>query len=127
MVLKIFTGCDCLNSNVIFHIDEFQKWNLLLNNVKNLLLSYGDSLSSISVEVLANSEAVKGYIYSSNLIDKCLLKVLAQKGVTFAACNNALLGMNISKQQIFPFVKVVPVGVRELIDKQQEGYAYIKP
>lgn len=51
-----------MNSNVIFHIDEFQKWNLLLNNVKNLLLSYDNSLSSISVEVLANSEAVKGYI-----------------------------------------------------------------
>lgn len=114
-----------MNSNVIFHIDEFQKWNLLLNNVKNLLLSYDNSLSSISVEVLANSEAVKGYIYSNDLSDK--LKILSQEGVAFAACNNALIGMNISKEQVFPFVKVVPVGVRELIDKQQEGYAYIKP
>ena len=114
-----------MNTNVIFHIDEFQKWNLLLNNVNNLLLSYDNPLSSISVEVLANSEAVKGYIYSSGLSDN--LKILFQEGVSFAACNNALMGMNISKEQIFPFVKVVSVGVRELIDKQQEGYAYIKP
>lgn len=118
-------GCDCMNSNVIFHIDEFQKWNLLLNNVKNLLLSYDNSPSSISVEVLANSEAVKGYIYSSDLVDK--LRIFSQEDVTFAACNNALMGMNISREQILPFVRVVPVGVRELIEKQQEGYAYIKP
>lgn len=122
----MFTGSGCMNSHVIFHIDEFQKWDLLLNNVKNLLLSY-DNTSSISIEVLANSEAVKGYIYSSDLVDKNSLEILSQKGVIFAACNNALLGMNISKDQIFSFIKVVPVGVRELIDKQQEGYAYIKP
>ncbi|MGW8114915.1 DsrE family protein [Caproicibacterium sp. NSD3] len=113
--------------HVIFHIDEFQKWKLLLNNVKNLLLSYDNEPSNISVEVLANSEAVKGYIDNSDLVDKNSLKVLSQKGVTFAACNNALLGMGLSKEEIFPFVKIVPVGVRELIDKQQEGYAYIKP
>jgi intracellular sulfur oxidation DsrE/DsrF family protein len=55
------------------------------------------------------------------------LEVLSQKGVTFAACSNALLSMGLSKEEIFPFVKIVPVGVRELINKQQEGYAYIKP
>ncbi|WP_101909165.1 DsrE family protein [Marasmitruncus massiliensis] len=116
-----------MNSYVIFHIDEFQKWNLLLNNVKNLLLSYDDAFSGVSIEVLANSEAVKGYKYNSGMIDKNALEVLSRKSVTFVACNNALQGMNISKEQILPFVKVVPVGVRELIDKQREGYAYIKP
>jgi Uncharacterized conserved protein len=55
------------------------------------------------------------------------LKILSHEGVAFAACNNALIGMNISKELVFPFVKVVPVGVRELINKQQAGYAYIKP
>ncbi|UZT81288.1 DsrE family protein [Caproicibacterium sp. BJN0003] len=113
--------------HVIFHIDEFQKWKLLLNNVKNLLLSYDNESSNISVEVLANSEAVKGYIDISDSVDKNSLEVLSQKGVTFAACNNALLAMDLSKEEIFSFVKIVPVGVRELINKQQEGYAYIKP
>ncbi|MBW7572061.1 DsrE family protein [Caproiciproducens faecalis] len=115
-----------MDSRVIFHIDEFHKWNLLLNNIKNLLVSY-DDLSGIFIEVLANSEAVKGYVYNSDLIDTNSLEFLSQKNVAFVACNNALNGMNISREQLFPFVKVVPVGVRELIDKQQEGYAYIKP
>lgn len=115
-----------MDSRVIFHIDEFQKWNLLLNNLKNLLASYNDR-SGVRIEVLANSEAVKGYLSSGGLDDQKLLEALSQKGVVFAACNNALNGWKISREAIFPFVKVVPVGVRELIDRQQEGYAYIKP
>lgn len=113
-----------MDSRVIFHIDEFQKWNLLLNNIKNLLASY-DDCSGVQIEVLANSEAVAGYVQNSGLADS--LKALSQKSITFATCNNALNGLNIPKEHIFPFVKVVPVGVRELIDKQQEGYAYLKP
>ncbi len=115
-----------MDSRVIFHIDELPKWNLLLNNVINLLASYDDR-SGIRVEVLANSEAVKGYAQNGSLTNRNSMEALSQKNVIFAACNNALIGMNLSREQLFPFVRVVPVGVRELIEKQQEGYAYIKP
>lgn len=116
-----------MDSRVIFHIDEVQKWNLLLHNVRNLLVSYGAEHSGLSVEVLANSDAVKGYEYGSGLADQDLLKALSQQNVMFAACSNALHAMNLSKENIFSFVKVVPVGIRELLDRQREGYAYIKP
>lgn len=114
-----------MDSRVIFHIDELQKWTLLLHNVKNLLATY-DDCSGVCIEVLANSEAVKGYV-SDGPADHNAMEAISQQNVTFAACSNALNGMNISKEQLFPFVKVVPAGVRELVDKQQEGYAYIKP
>jgi len=116
-----------MNPRVIFHIDEIKKWNLLLNNVNNLLLSYGESARNVSIEILANSEAVKGYISNSNVLNYSVIESLLQGGVKFAACNNALLGMNISKEQIFPFVNIVPAGIRELVDKQMDGYVYIKP
>lgn len=116
-----------MNPQIIFHIDEIRKWNLLLNNVNNLLLSYGESAMNISIEILANSEAVKGYISNSNILDCNVIESLLQGGVKFVACNNALLGMNISKEQILPFVNIVPAGIRELVDKQINGYIYIKP
>jgi len=116
-----------MNPQIIFHIDELKKWNLLLNNVNNLLLSYGELAMNVSIEILANSEAVKGYISSSNILNCSVIESLLQCGVKFVACNNALLGMNISKEQIFPFVNIVPAGIRELVDKQIDGYVYIKP
>jgi len=111
---------------VIFHIDEISKWELLLGNVTNLL----DAAEGIKIEieVLANAEAVKYYTPELGLnpaIEN--MKALHQKGVRFVACNNALKANNISKDNLLEFVETVPAGVLELIQKQSEGYAYIKP
>jgi uncharacterized protein len=34
---------------------------------------------------------------------------------------------NIEKNNITNFVNIVPAGVLELVERQSEGYAYIKP
>lgn len=112
---------------VIFHIDEMQKWSLLLNNVTNLVMSYEGAFPDAKIEVLANSEAVRGYLRDGNSENLSAMGVLSQKGVWFAACNHTLQGLKITGDRLFQFVRVVPAGVRELADRQMEGYAYIKP
>lgn len=116
-----------MNAKAIFHIDEMHKWPLVLNNVKNLLSSYGNDSDAVLIEVLANSEAVKGYVADDHAALQPKLEALHQQGVVFAACNNALTGFGIERGQLFPFVTIVPAGVRELVDRQAEGCAYIKP
>lgn len=110
------------NVNVIFHIDEMEKWQLVLKNVSNLLNAV-DAVKS-NIEVLANSEAVK--FYKIEAFDKELEK-LNNSGVRFTACNNALKALNIKKEALLEFIEIVPVGVLEIINKEKEGYAYIKP
>jgi intracellular sulfur oxidation DsrE/DsrF family protein len=109
----------------IFHIDEISKLGLLLKNVQNLTQAV--ELSGSQIEVLANSEAVKFYVATTQNADMALMKELAHSGIRFAACNNALNGLGIQREQLAQFVEVVPVGVLELIERQAEGYAYIKP
>ena len=111
---------------VIFHIDEINKWKLLLKNVSNLLNTTNNE--KFYIEVLANSEAVKYYDTNEDIdADICTMESLNKKGVAFVACNNALMAYNIEKNNIFQFVDIVPVGVFELVKKQSEGFAYIKP
>ncbi len=111
---------------VIFHIDEIHKWKLLLGNVSNLLNGIGDE--EICIEVLANSEAVKNYDIKQDLnADINTMESLKLKGVKFVACNNALNIFDIRKENVIYFVDIVPAGVVELVKKQREGYAYIKP
>ncbi|MDD3226887.1 MAG: DsrE family protein [Tissierellia bacterium] len=111
---------------VIFHIDEIDKWKLLLGNVGNLL--NGIDNENLHIEVLANSEAVKYYGTKQNLdTDINTMESLNNKGVKFVACNNALMAYNIKKDDIIHFVDIVPAGVVELVIKQSNGYAYIKP
>ena len=113
-----------LEYKVIFHIDELNKWKLLLKNISNLLDAA--DINKCSIEVLANSEAVR--FYNSNLdLDTKAMEKLNSKGVKFIACNNALIAYDMKKDDLINFIDVVPVGILELINKQSEGYAYIKP
>ena len=108
----------------VFHIDEMSKWSLLLKNVRNLLQAATDALL---VEVVANAEAVKFYAMSDKNMQTEELYKLSGEGVRFVACNNALHAFEIDRAQLFAFVQIVPAGVLELIERQTEGYAYIKP
>lgn len=110
---------------VIFHIDELSKWSLLLKNVQNLTKAV--DVKNSRIEILANSEAVGFYADSALSSDRILMQDLSRTGVMFVACNNALKGMKIQKEMLPQFVEVVPVGVLELIEKQSQDYAYIKP
>lgn len=111
---------------VIFHIDELSKWKLLLANVSNLLNAIDNK--KFHIEVLANAEAVKYYDPTQDLdSDINTMEILNNRGIEFVACNNALMANHIEKNNIIRFVNIVPAGVLELVDKQGEGYAYIKP
>ncbi|WP_315072101.1 DsrE family protein [uncultured Clostridium sp.] len=113
---------------VIFHIDELNKWNLVLKNTSNLLEAIGNN--KYYIEVVANAEAVKAYNSSNKETDLNLVNFfeeLNNKGIKFVACNNALKTFNIKQEDLIDFVYVVPAGVLELVEKQMEGYAYIKP
>lgn len=111
---------------VVFHIDELDKWKILLNNVSNLLNVIDGK--AYHIKVIANGEAVKYYDLTKELAPNIAsMEVLANKGIVFIACNNSLLANNIDKSDIISFVKVVPVGVLELVERQSKGYAYIRP
>lgn len=114
------------NIKVIFHIDEMSKWKLLLANVGNLMEIEGSD--EFQVEILANSEAVKYFDITKNIIeDFTIIKNLISMGVIVAVCNNSLMANQLRKQDIASFVEIVPAGVLELALKQTIGYAYIKP
>ena len=106
----------------LFHIDEIEKWDLLLANVKNLLDSTDDQAI---IEVIANSKGVLGLKKDFKL--DYIIEKQYNRGVRFVACNNSLKVIGISKEEILPIVEIIEAGVKEIIEKQQEGYGYIKP
>jgi len=108
----------------VFHIDEMEKWDLLITNVKNLV--NGINIEDSEVEIVANSKAVLRYKQDTGF-DNTSLEELGKKGISIIACNNALNSFKIEKGMLYAYVKVVPVGVKEIIEKQLDGYAYLKP
>ena len=48
-------------------------------------------------------------------------------GIKINACQNTLKAMKLTEKDIYPSVGFVPSGVVEIMQKQQQGWAYLKP
>lgn len=111
---------------VIFHIDEPAKGRAdqVLANISNLLDDMGEN--NVEVELLANGGGVRALVKGpESQADQ--IDTLARKGVRFVACQNSLDHLNIPRAELLDLVEVVPAGVSELVKKQIDGWAYIRP
>ena len=50
---------------------------------------------------------------------------LAEYGVQFHACGNTLIALNWSAEDLLPFAKIVTVGAADMMELQEQGYAYL--
>lgn len=107
----------------IFHLAEKDRASLALNNVRNLLAELGDD--QVEAELLANSEGVAALLKASPLGEK--VEELAARGVRFAVCSKTLGAMGLKEEELIAVADVVPTGAGELVKRQSEGWAYIRP
>ena len=99
------------------------KWNLALNNAKNLQQAYG--ADKIDIEIVTYGPGVnmlKLDSVAANRIDEA-----KQAGVAIVACQNTMRNMKLTEADMLPNTSYVPAGIVEIIKKQREGYAYIRP
>ena len=50
---------------------------------------------------------------------------LAEYGVAFHACGNTMKSLGWTEKDLLPFAKVVPVGVDDIMQLQEQGFTYI--
>lgn len=110
---------------VIIHVNTLERWSHALGNVKNLIADLGDT--EYDIIMLANGESVHYYTHDFTAADFKSLENLSNQGVQFKACQNSLNGNKLVREDLHSFVQVVPAGITELIQKQHEGFAYVKP
>ena len=55
------------------------------------------------------------------------LQELQKQGVILAMCENTMIKRSIKREQLFPFVSYVPTANGELIIRQQDGWAIVRP
>lgn len=54
------------------------------------------------------------------------IKALHAKGVRFVVCENTMKSRKITKEQLIPETEFVPAGIAEVVEKQEQGWSYIK-
>ncbi len=54
------------------------------------------------------------------------LTELQSKGIHFVVCENTLKNRKINKEAFIPIVSYVKAGIAEIVEKQEQGWSYIK-
>jgi len=111
---------------VLFHINDPDRWPRVLLNITNFINDAGQD--NVAVEVVANGGAVVA-LTGEKAHEKLQgeMNRLAGLGIVFSACRNALRMHSLDEDTLPPFITVVPAGITEIVQKQAEGFAYIKP
>lgn len=128
--LGALQGCSSMGSSgsrekVVMQVSDNDpaKWNLALNNAKNVQQMIGADKTDVEIVVygpginmLKMDSAVAGRIDEAK-----------NANVKIVACENTLKSLKLTKDDMLPNTSYVPAGVVELMKKQKEGYAYIRP
>jgi uncharacterized protein len=118
-------GSAWAQSKVVFQVsdDDAAKWNLTLNNVRNVQADVG--ADKVSIEVVAYGPGI-GMLTADSPVAKRVAEALGNN-VKVVACENTMKAKKLSASDMLPKIGYVPSGVVELMHKQADGYAYIKP
>ena len=99
------------------------KWNLALNNARNLQADLG--AGNVDVELVAYGPGIGMLKMESPVAGRVVEATLA--GVKVVACEITMNGQKLTRTDMLDGIGYVPAGVVELMSKQQQGWAYIRP
>ena len=99
------------------------KWNLALNNAKNLQDDVG--AANIDIEIVAYGPGIGMLKLESTAATRVAEAMKAN--VKIIACENTLRAQKLTRDDMLPALSYVPAGVTEIMTKQFEGWAYLRP
>ena len=99
------------------------KWNLALNNAKNVQQAYG--ADKVDIEIVTYGPGIGMLRMESPISNR--IDDSKKAGVSIVACQNTMKNMKLTNDDMLPNTSYVPSGVVEIMKKQGEGYAYLRP
>ncbi len=111
--------------NIVIQVTDNNpaKWNLALNNAKNLQKTFGKK--NTTIEVVAYGPGLNMLRFDSAVSSR--LGTIAAQGIKIAACGNTMKSMHLTLADLSPAVYEVPAGAVEIVRREREGYAYLRP
>jgi hypothetical protein len=100
------------------------RWNMVLNNTKNAQEDVGGA-DKIDIEIVAYGPGI--YMLKKDSPVGGRVADAITSGVKIVGCENTMKGLKLSKDEMLPVIGYVPAGVTELMKKQEEGWAYLRP
>ena len=112
-------------SKVVIQVSDNDpaKWNLALNNAKNIQKDVGTD--NVVIEIVAFGPGVNMLKAESEVGNR--INDAVDTGIQVNACQNTMRNFKLVKEDMNAKVGYVPSGVVEIMRRQQEGFAYLRP
>lgn len=99
------------------------KWNLALNNARNVQQDLGEK--NVDIEIVAYGPGI-GMLKLDSAVGTRVGEAMST-GVKVVACENTMHNQKLGREDMLSKIGYVKAGVVELMEKQQQGWAYIRP
>jgi len=112
-------------NRVVIQVSDAEpaKWNLALNNARNLQSDLG--AANVEIEIVAYGPGL-GMLKRESTVATRVDEALTS-GVKVFACGNTMRAQKLTQPDMLPSISYVEAGVVEIMQKQQQGWAYIRP
>lgn len=124
-VVSVVSNDAVAKEQVIIQVSDGdpKTWKQALNVVRNVQNAYGKD--NVEIEVVAFGHGIGMLMMDSvvgNRVDDAL-----KAGIQVNACQNTMRGRKLSKDEMLPNIGYVPAGVIQIIARQRQGWAVLRP
>jgi intracellular sulfur oxidation DsrE/DsrF family protein len=99
------------------------KWNLALNNARNLQADLG--AANVEIEIVAYGPGL-GMLKRDSAVATRVDEALSS-GVKVVACENTMRAQKLTQPDMLASIGYVGAGVVEIMQRQQQGWSYLRP
>ncbi|HRD06330.1 MAG: DsrE family protein [Saprospiraceae bacterium] len=104
-----------------FTLADSMQQKAFSNQLKNLRKHWPDA----QIEVVAYNQGID-FLMTKRTRHHDIIAELKSKGVRFVVCQNTMNQRNIKADELIPEAEIVPAGIAEIVEKQEQGWSYIK-
>ncbi len=98
-------------------------WNLALNNLGNLQRGIG--AQNVVAELVVYGPGI-AMLQAGSPVEARIVQA-ARDGVRVVACENTMRGRKLTPADMISGIGYVPSGVVEIVQRERDGYAYLRP
>jgi intracellular sulfur oxidation DsrE/DsrF family protein len=102
---------------------DAEKWNLALNNARNFQADLG--ADNVAIEIVAYGPGIGMLKLDSPVANR--IGEAKDAGVKVMACENTMKTQKLTRGDMLNGIGYVGSGVVEIMQRQQEGWAYLRP
>ena len=93
-----------------------------IRHVQLMSAAYPDS----EFEVVVYGDALSMVLKNNSSVSEDIIKLEGQKNVSILVCEGSMKRHGVDMSQLLPAVGTTPDGILEIVNKQSEGWGYIK-